>query len=104
MSLFADRILYIENPNDATRKLVQLISEFSRVAKLILISLVAQLVKESACNARDCLQCRRPRFDPWVKRIPWRRKWQPTPVFLPGKFHGQRSLEHYSPKVAKSQT
>ena len=53
VSLFADRILYIENPNDATRKLVQLISEFSRVAKLILISLVAQLVKESACNARD---------------------------------------------------
>ena len=31
-------------------------------------------------------------FDPWVKKIPWRRKWQPTPVFLPGKFHGQRSL------------
>ena len=31
-----------------------------------------------------CLQCRRPRFDPWVGKIPWRRKWQPTPVFLPG--------------------
>ena len=31
-------------------------------------------------------------FDPWVRKIPWRRKWQPTPVFLPGKSHGQRSL------------
>ena len=48
---------------------------------------------------RTCLQCRRcrrHRFDPWVRKIPWRRKWQPTPVFLPGKFHGQRSLAGYS--------
>ena len=34
---------------------------------------------------------------PWVRKIPWRRKWQPTPVFLPGEFHGQRSLAGYSP-------
>ena len=47
--------------------------------------------KESAC------QCRRLSFNPWVRKIPWRRKWQPTPVFLPGKSHGQRSLEGYSP-------
>ena len=39
-----------------------------------------------------CLQHGRPRFDPWVRKIPWRRKWQPAPVFLPGKFHGWRSL------------
>ena len=39
-----------------------------------------------------CLQCRRPGFDPWVGKIPWRKEWQPTPVFLPGKSHGQRSL------------
>ena len=44
---------------------------------------------------RICLQCRRPRFDPW--KIPWRRAWQPTPVFLPGESHGQRSLVGYSP-------
>ena len=47
-----------------------------------------------------CLQCRSHRshrFDPWVRKIPWRRKWQPTPVFLPGKSHGQRSLVGYSP-------
>ena len=45
--------------------------------------------KESAC------QCRRPkrcRFDSWVGKIPWRRAWQPTPVFLPRESHGQRSL------------
>ena len=44
-----------------------------------------------------CLQCRRPRFSPWVGKIPWRRKWQTTPVLLPGKLHGQRSLVGYSP-------
>ena len=43
-----------------------------------------------------CLQCRRLRFDPWVRKIPWRRKWQPTPVFVPGEFHRQRSLAGYS--------
>ena len=36
-------------------------------------------------------------FNPWVRKMPWRRKWQPTPVFLPGEFHGQRSLVGYSP-------
>ena len=39
----------------------------------------------------------RPRFDPWVGKISWRRKWQPTPVFLPGESHGQRGLAGYSP-------
>ena len=42
-------------------------------------------------------QCGRPGFDPWVGKIPWRRKWQPTPVFLPGESHGRRSLVDYSP-------
>ena len=54
--------------------------------------------KESTC------QCRRCRFDPWVGKIPWRRAWQPTPVFLPGESHGQRNLAGYSHKVTKSQT
>ena len=36
-------------------------------------------------------------FDPWIGKNPWKRKWQPTPVFLPGKPHGQRSLVGYSP-------
>ena len=43
------------------------------------------------------LQCRRPGFNPWVGKIPWRRAWQSTPVFLPGKSHGQRTLVGYSP-------
>ena len=41
------------------------------------------------------------RFNPWVRNIPWRRKWQPTPVFLSGKFHEQRSLAGYSPNGRK---
>ena len=40
-------------------------------------------------------------FGPWVGKIPWRRVWQPTPVFLPGESHGQRSLVGYSPRVHK---
>ena len=48
--------------------------------------------KESTC------QCRRCRFDPWVGRIPWRREWEPPPVFLPGKSHGRRSLIGCSPR------
>ena len=50
---------------------------------------------------RTCLQCRRRGFDPWVRKIPWRGKWQPTLVFLPGKSHGQRSLVGYSPRGRK---
>ena len=49
-----------------------------------------------AQTVRICLQSRRPRFNPWVKNIPWRRKWQPTPVCLSGESHGQRSLVVYS--------
>ena len=41
---------------------------------------------------------RRHRFDPWVGKIPWRKAWQLTPVFLPGESHGQRSVEGYSPQ------
>jgi len=50
--------------------------------------------KESTCQ---CRRHKRHRFNSWVKKIPWSRKWQPAPVFLPGKFHGQRSLAGYSP-------
>ena len=50
-----------------------------------------------AQRLRIHLQCRKPRFNPWVGKTPWRRKWQPTPEFLPGKSHGQRSLVGYSP-------
>ena len=46
---------------------------------------------------RLCLQCGRPRFNSWVRKIPWRREWLPTPVFLPGELHGQRRLAGYTP-------
>ena len=45
--------------------------------------------KEPTCQRR---RCKRGRFDAWVRKIPWRSAWQPTPVFLPGESHGQRSL------------
>ena len=57
--------------------------------------------KESTCQ---CRSHGRGRFSPWVGKIPWRRAWQPTPVFLPGEFHGQRGLVGYSPGVTQSQT
>ena len=41
------------------------------------------------------------RFDPWVGKIPWEREWQPTPVFLPEEFHGQRSPLGYNPRGHK---
>ena len=55
--------------------------------------------KESTCQ---CRRHKRGEFNPRVRKIPLRRKWQPTLVFLPGKFHGQRSLAGYSPQGHKS--
>ena len=49
-------------------------------------------------------QCRRRRFDSWVRKIPWRKAWKSTPGFLPGEFHGQRSLAGYSPIQLRSWT
>ena len=51
--------------------------------------------KESTC------QCRRHRFNPWVGKIPWRKKWPSIPVFLPGESNGQRSLVGYRPLICK---
>ena len=50
--------------------------------------------KESTCQYE---RGKRRGFDPWVGKIPWKKKWPPAPVFLSGKFHGQRSLVSYSP-------
>ena len=54
---------------------------------------VVLLIKDLPANAGD-MRCR---FSQWIGKIPWRRAWQPTPVFLPGESHGQRSLAVYSP-------
>ena len=64
--------------------------------------------KNVLCNTalfrrqRICLKWGSPGFDPWVGKIPWRRAWQPTPVFLPRKSYGQRSLVGYSPWGSQS--
>ena len=50
--------------------------------------------KESAFQCRKCRGCG---FNPWLRKIPWKRKWQPTPISLTGKCRGQRNLESYSP-------
>ena len=49
--------------------------------------------KEPACQCRRLKRCS---FEPWIRKIPWKRKWQPSAVFLPGESHGQRNLEGYS--------
>ena len=67
----------------------QITQDFSRFWKLA--SLVAQMVKHLPA------MCGRPRFDSWVGKTPWRRKWQSTPALLLGKSHGWRSLIGYSP-------
>ena len=65
--------------------------EISSTTQSDAASLVAQTIK--------CLsQCGRPRFDPWIGKIPWRRIWQHTPLLLPGKSHGRRILVVYSPQ------
>ena len=56
-------------------------------------SSVALAIKNPSASETNIMRLR---FDPWVEQTPWRREWQPTPVFLPGEFHAQRSLVGYS--------
>ena len=62
---------------------------------MCMASQVEAVVKNPPASAKDARLD--PKFDPWVRKIPWNRKWQPIPVFLPGRFHGERSLADYSP-------
>ena len=64
---------------------------------LLIVSFDAQDFPGGSDGKSVCLQCGTPGFDPWVGKIPWRRKWQPTPVLLPGKSHGQRNQVGYNP-------
>ena len=59
------------------------------------------LASHHSLVTQKVMQHRRPRFDSWVGKIPWRREWLPIPVFLPGEFHRQRSLAGYSPRTSK---
>ena len=58
------------------------------------------MVKNPPCQHR---RCKRPGLNPWVGKIPWRRAGLPTPVFLPGESHGQRSLSYPMDRLAESQ-
>ena len=64
--------------------------------KATLASEVVLVVKNLPANAGDTRNVGSI-FDPWVRKIPWKRAWQPTPVFLPGESYEQRSLVGYSP-------
>ena len=60
-------------------------------------STILELASDGKKKKKEiCLQCRSPRFNPRVGKIPWRKEWQPTSVFLTQEFHGQRSLVEYS--------
>ena len=91
MVLFASRIQYINALYRRDRTFCLLLSLLSRLPSYA----------SSASNKESACQCRQKRrgFSPWVGKTPWRRAWQPTPVFLPGESHGQRSLVSYSPQV-----
>ena len=65
--------------------------------QLFLVSNVEMGLPWWLSSKKPACQCRRRGFGPWVGKIPWRKKWQPTPVFLPEKSHGQRILVGYSP-------
>ena len=61
-----------------------------QVQPLILESSQKSDTNSNSSSYLRCRSCRRRGFNPWVREIPWRRKWQPTPVFSPGESHGQR--------------
>ena len=72
-----------------------------QVQPLILESSQKSDTNSNSSSYLRCRSCRRRGFNLWVREIPWRRKWQPTPVFSPGESHGQRSLVGYSPRDRK---
>ena len=94
-SILASRIPWTEDPGG----LLSMGSQ--RVRHDLVIEPRCDSGKESSCQFK---RPERLEFNPWVRKIPWRRKWQPTPVFLPGECHGQRSLAGYSPWGHKSWT
>ena len=100
-------IRYIINPKQSTKNSLELANVFCKFAgykvnpEKSFVFLYTNMGlpggtsgEKPACQYR---RCKRPRLDPWIGKTPWRRAWQPTPVFLPGDSHGQRSLVGYSP-------
>ena len=91
LSLFLPSPGLTPNPPILSWCLTLLLNEFSLTYPIFLVA----RGKESAHQCR--IWCRIHGLDSWVRKIPWRRKWQPTPAFVPGKSHGRRSLVGYRP-------
>ena len=69
----------------------------SDVRIVLIISIVVSGLPDGSDGKESVCKGRKPGFDPWIGKIPWRRECLSTPVFLPGEFHGQRSLVGYNP-------
>ena len=98
VSLSFNFLISIFELNIPTHKSVEKMKKFIMSGVLRVKSENCKKMITCSSGDKECaLQCRRLGFNPWVGKIPWRREWQPTPVFLPGESHGQRSLAGYSP-------
>ena len=83
--------------------LVNILAKYSKSDHPLLTTRVHQCLPCGSVGA-ECPKFGRPGFNPWVRKIPWRRKWRPTPVFLPGESHEQRNLWATVHGVTKSWT
>ena len=92
-------IVQLSHPYMTTGKIIALTRRtFVDKVMSLLFNMLSRLDFPGGSDGKAfCLQCRRPGFNPCFRKIPWRRNWQPTPVFLPGKSHGWKSLVGYSP-------
>ena len=96
-------VSFIGSPGPQARlgpKCRKIQTKMKRILSSLPIGNLHQGFPGGASDKESTWQCRRlrsPGFDPWVRKISWRRAWQPTPVFLPGESHGQRRLAGYSP-------
>ena len=79
-------------------------TDFSGMKMLHLVVIIFHRWSSGEESTCQCKRHRKCRFDPWIGKIPWSRKWQPTPVFLPGTSHGQKSLAGFRPWVEKTWT
>ena len=76
-------------------KMKNIVSQMKTTLEKFNSRLFHQASQVALCKESTCRRHRRLRLDPWVRKVPWRKTWQPIPVFLPEKSHGQRSLVGY---------
>ena len=76
----------------------------SKIQNLGILSWMTWVFPGGTSGKEPACQCRRPRFDPWVRKTPWRTEWLPTPIFLPGKSHDREAWWATVPGVTKRQT